>query len=126
MSLYDIPIAPRGGHFIPGSPIPVAVNKGYGWIFTGRERATGRERKYWAKTSFGNKHDLDAFISHHFPGIEFIDGGPADKEPAIVYAMPPHSFQSGVFEEAYRITHGDHRTRSTMRTLPRVRFSSRR
>lgn len=111
---YDRPI---GG---PANAHGFAVNRGWGWNWTGREKATGRVRTYFTRTSFGSKADLKAHVEQQMPGIEFLDGGEATGEPAVVMPLPPHSFQAGILEAVKREMQGDVRTRSPHRTLPRV------
>lgn len=113
---YERPIGPpTGGHLIP-------VNKGWGWNWTGRQRWDGRVRTYYTRTSYGNKQELKDAMEHLHPGVEFLDGGPADREPKIVMPLPPETFQRGILEQVKRELHGDARTRSPMRTIQRVRL----
>jgi hypothetical protein len=124
--VYDRPLAHGVNFTALGNGAPCAVNAGWGWNWKGRERATGRERTYYTRTSFGSKADLAAHVEEVMPGIEFIDAGPADRAPAIVMPLPPHSFQRGVLEIVQRELQGDVRTRSPLRTLTRVRLPHRR
>lgn len=109
---YEKPIALRGGIGLTDQ-----INAGWGWSWKGRERATSRVRTYYTRTSFGSKGELIDAMEHHFPGIEFLDGAPADKEPKIVLPMPPHVFQHGIMKLIEQ-EKGDVRSRSPFRTLP--------
>ena len=121
--IYDRPLSHGTAFTALGNGSPCAVNAGWGWNWKGRERATGRERTYFTRTSFGSKADLIAHVEEALPGIEFLDGAEADREPAIVMPLPPHSFQRGILEIVKRETQGDVRTRSPLRTLARVRLN---
>lgn len=112
---YERPIPLIGGH--PGC---APVNAGWGWNWKGRERATGRERTYYARTSYGTKAELKDAMEHDVPGIIFIDGAPADKIPSVVFPLPPHSFQHGIMEIVERELGGHDDHRSQMRTLPPI------
>lgn len=96
------------------------INAGWGWNWTGRERATGRVRNYYARTSYGSKVDLKAAMEAHLQGVEFIDGAPADKEPSVVMPMPPHSFQHGILDIVKRELGGMPKNRDMLRTMPLI------
>lgn len=124
---YDKPMPGPGAPSLSGVPATTPLNRGWGWNWTGRERLTGRVREYYTRTSFGSKADLREAMAFHFPGIEFIDGGPADHEPKQVYVMPPYAFMQGPLirdwlEERAMRTIGVP-IRSVMRTLPRRVFA---
>lgn len=93
------------------------INRGWGWKWKGRQRWDGREREYYTRTSFGTKGELRDAMGTLFPGVEFIDGTPAEREPAIVHGvMPPESFQHGILKELIRLN-GGAKVRDESRTL---------
>ncbi len=110
-AVYRQPIAPMSAH--PG----LTINNGWGWIWTGRYRSDGRVGKFWARTSYGSKGELKDAMERYMTNVEFVDGAPADKDPTVVFPVPPHAFQFGIIDRMIREERGDVRPRSIHRTL---------